>query len=156
MSFDRHSQCESCLGIEHANAALIPGVACSHCARLPLALRQQRADALAAAAAEDDWHVREEYSGDKAIDFLDQSGGHESDDYVPSIQGSTGDSPIVSPLRTEETDRETGVGPVYDPVIPISANTALPSIGGILLELPESGRLEKSPRSPSSGELAAG
>ncbi|KAK5881769.1 hypothetical protein CesoFtcFv8_022530 [Champsocephalus esox] len=42
MSFDRHSQCESCLGIEHANAALTPGVSCSHCARLPLALRQPR------------------------------------------------------------------------------------------------------------------
>nr|XP_010782281.1 PREDICTED: protocadherin Fat 3-like [Notothenia coriiceps] len=57
--------------------------------------------------------------------------------YIMSFHPSPGDSPIISPLRTEGTDMGPGVGPTYDPVIPISATTALPSIGGILLELPE-------------------
>ena len=66
-----------CRGWEHANAALTPQVSCTHCVRLPLAHRQQRADALAA-AAEDDWLVQESYSVDQALDLLDPSGGQQS------------------------------------------------------------------------------
>jgi len=74
---------------------------------------------------------------DEALDFLDPSGGHESNDYAPSIHGSPGGSPILSLLRTEETERGPGVGLAHGPVVSLSAVTALPSIGGILQELPE-------------------
>ncbi|XP_033980402.1 uncharacterized protein LOC117477766 [Trematomus bernacchii] len=87
--------------------------------------------------SKDDWAVPEVYSVDEALDFLDPSGGHESDDYAPSIHGSPGGSPILSLLRTEETERGPGVSPVDGPVVSLSAVTALPSIGGILQELPE-------------------
>ncbi|KAL3048137.1 hypothetical protein OYC64_006834 [Pagothenia borchgrevinki] len=104
MSYDRRSRCESCLGLEHANAALTPQVSCTHCVRLPLAHRQRRADALAA-AAEDDWLVQGSYSVDQALDLLDPSGGQQSGDSFPSIHRSPCGSPILPLLRTEETGR---------------------------------------------------
>ncbi|KAK5893997.1 hypothetical protein CesoFtcFv8_010737 [Champsocephalus esox] len=115
MSYDRSSRCESCRGLEHANAALTPQVSCTHCVRLPRAHRQGRADALAA-AAEDDWLVQEFYSLDQALYLLDPSGGQQSGDSFPSIHGSPCGSPGLSPSPpVGETGRGPGVSPVAEP-----------------------------------------
>jgi len=86
---------ESCLGSEHAHAALAQQVSCAHChcARLPLADRQQRADALATAAEEDDWPVL--LHGPALSSWI-------------RVLGRWFPHP-VSP-RTEETEMEPGAG----------------------------------------------
>jgi len=70
MSYDQHTICESCLGSEHAYAALNQQVSCIHCARLPSADGKRRADALAAAAEEDDWPVQAYEPADEGLVFL--------------------------------------------------------------------------------------
>ncbi|XP_033996615.1 LOW QUALITY PROTEIN: uncharacterized protein LOC117490940 [Trematomus bernacchii] len=88
MSYDQHTVCESCLGSEHAYAALSQQVACTHCARLPSDDRKRRADALAAAAEEDDWPVQVFEPVDGSLMSLEPSAGQESDDSYP-VEGFT-------------------------------------------------------------------
>ena len=80
-----------------------------------------------------------------SLEFLDPSAGQESEDSYPaSIHGPPCGFPIPFLPRTEETEMEPGAGlarawpgPAAGPAVPLSAITALPSIGGILQELPE-------------------
>ena len=131
MSYDQHTECESCLGPEHAYAALSQQVACQHCARLPSAERKRRADPLAVATEEDDscpWsrHVP-----------LEPSAGQESDDSYPvSLHGSPYGSPLPPLPGTGQTESEQGADLAAEHAVPFSVTTALPAIGGILLELP--------------------
>ncbi|XP_010790065.1 uncharacterized protein [Notothenia coriiceps] len=114
MSYDLHAICKSCLGPEHAYAALSQQVACSHCARLPSADRKRRADALAAAAEEDDWPVQEHRDNRLS---LEPSAGQESDDSYPvSLHGHAA---LPSPPDGSEVEGFTEEGfpttPALDP-----------------------------------------
>ncbi|XP_010792497.1 uncharacterized protein [Notothenia coriiceps] len=121
MSYDQHAMCESCLGPEHADAALSQQVACSHCARLPSADSKRRADALAAAADEDDWPVQEHVDGSMS---LEPSAGQESDDSYPvSLHGSPCGSPLPPLPRTGETESEQGAGLAAEHAVPFSVAT---------------------------------
>ena len=127
MSYDQHTVCESCLGSEHA--ALSQQVACQHCARLPSDDRKRRADALAAATEEDDWPVHGLVDG--SLVPLEPNAGQESGDSYPiSLHGSPYGSPLPRLPRSEQ-----GVD-LAEHAVPFSVTTALPAIGGILLELP--------------------
>jgi len=138
MGYDQHTMCESCLGPEHAYAALSQQVACTHCARLPADDRKRRADALAAVAEEDDWPVQAFEPVDGGLMSLEPSAGQVSDDSYPaSLHGSPYGSPLPPLPQTGETELEQGAGLADEHAVPFSVTTALPVIGGILGELPE-------------------
>ncbi|KAK5933485.1 hypothetical protein CgunFtcFv8_013963 [Champsocephalus gunnari] len=99
---------ESYRGLEHANAALTPQVSCTHCVRFPLAHRQRRANALAAAAG-DDWLVQESYSVDEALDYwIRVAGSSQATPSPPFTDHHVVPPPCLPLLRTGETGR----GPV--------------------------------------------
>ncbi|KAK5877269.1 hypothetical protein CesoFtcFv8_024791 [Champsocephalus esox] len=134
MSYDLHPICASCLGPEHADAALSQQIACSHCVRLPSSDRRQRADDLAAAGEEDDWPIQDR---DDNL-FLEASGGQESDDSYPvSLHGSPCGYPLPPFPRTGESGSERESEVAAEHVVPFSVSTALLALGGIMLELPE-------------------
>ncbi|KAL3042199.1 hypothetical protein OYC64_020195 [Pagothenia borchgrevinki] len=153
MSYDQHTICKSCLGSEHAYAALSQQVACTHCARLPSDDRKRRADALAAAAEEDDWPVQAFEPVDCSLISLEPSAGQELDDSYPaSLHSSPCGSPLPPLPRTGETESEQGAGLAAEHAVPFSVTTALPAIGVILGELPEI--ICKA--APSSGQVCSG
>ena len=77
---------------------------------------------------------------DQALEFLDPSAGQESEDSYPaSIHGSPCGfpNPFFPPDGGDRDGARCRPGPAAGPAVPLSAITALPSIGGILQELPE-------------------
>jgi len=121
MSYDQHTVCESCLGSEHAYAALSQQVACTHCAHLP----------------SDDWPVQVFEPVDGSLVSLEPSAGQESDDSYPvSLHGSPYGSPLPPLPGTGQTESEQGADLAAEHAVPFSVTTALPAIGGILGELP--------------------
>jgi len=100
-----------------------------------LADRQRRADALATAAEEDDWPVQESYSVDQALECWAGVGG-----LLPRLHPRITawfPHPVTPPDGGDRYGARCRPGPAAGPVVPLSAITALPSIDGILQELPE-------------------
>lgn len=89
---DKHVCCEACLGLEHALLALSSPGFCPLCARLSPEERQQRADAAAVLAEEDDFY--DAYTVEEALNCFDLAGGPESDDFASSLHAYRAGLPV--------------------------------------------------------------
>ncbi|CAK6984108.1 Hypothetical protein SMAX5B_017132 [Scomber scombrus] len=132
LSFDLHTRCEVCLGAQHAGLALTPRSSCPYCTLLPPAEKQRRVDFF---TADDVWPLRETYSVEEALEVLDPLDVSDLD--VSSHAGSSV-APLFQPEELEHAEGGCAIPGEPGMGIPGSLpSTTLPSIGGLVKELPD-------------------
>ncbi|CAK6974845.1 uncharacterized protein LOC117472613 [Scomber scombrus] len=124
LGFDHlHTRCEVCLGAQHAGLALTLRSSCPYCALLPPAEKQQRVDFFTT-AVDDVLPLRETYTVEEALEVLDPPDVSDSDESSMPVFLSL----PSSSRKSWSTQRED---------VPSLPATALPSISGLVKELPD-------------------